>query len=457
MGTSGHQTQGKDPQHRILGMMSIFDILYSVNKALVFLTYPSGLGVPTFGNDATCAFQGFLTQMGYAAGTYNLVLSVYYYLIINKGMKKEEFAKKWEKILHGIVVICHVSFAIIGVSIGLFNPTPAFCYIALGPYGCKSNPDVECRFEYTAAYFYEAFAQGWIQVAYVVIIVTNLLIWLYVRKQEKQMSKYQVQFSFASEQLSDMEKKSSYARSVFIQSILYVGAFFLTWSWASIFHLYNWITEDSVAWITLLINTFLPLQGFFNAFIYARPRYIRLKKRNGNLTFKQLIKLVFLPEEERGRSTMRVGRDSTTREMGEESDRTLRESSKKHDSGVFKSFLKSMNMKVTTRAPSVTAILEEEGGSEQEKTNVDENTNLSHVDEEEGKSDEGVGANGDDWAYNQRSPAVDDEEATNDRTKSVEWADMVSPAVDEQPNYVEASANNPSPPTSPSTANANSD
>jgi hypothetical protein len=37
-------------------------------------------------------------------------------------MKKEDFAKKWEKILHGIVVICHVSFAIIGVSIGRFNP-----------------------------------------------------------------------------------------------------------------------------------------------------------------------------------------------------------------------------------------------------------------------------------------------------------------------------------------------
>jgi hypothetical protein len=175
--------------------------------------------------------------------------------------------------------------------------------IAPGPYGCKCNPDVECRFEYTAAYFYEAFAQGWIQVAYVVIIVTNLLIWLYVRKQEKQMSKYQVLFSFASEQLSDMEKKSSYARNVFIQSILYVGAFFLTWSWASIYHIYAWTTRKSLPWITLLINVFIPLQGFFNAFIYARPRYMQLKKRRGSLNFRQLITLVFLPEEEMDRST----------------------------------------------------------------------------------------------------------------------------------------------------------
>ena len=62
----------KDPQHRILGAMSFFDVLYSLNKALVFLTYPSGLGVPTFGNVATCSLQGFFTQFGYAAGTITL-------------------------------------------------------------------------------------------------------------------------------------------------------------------------------------------------------------------------------------------------------------------------------------------------------------------------------------------------------------------------------------------------
>eukprot|EP00984_Skeletonema_dohrnii_P016499 scaffold7349_cov129-Skeletonema_dohrnii-CCMP3373.AAC.4 len=221
-------------------------------------------------------------------------------------MKKEEFARVWEKVLHGIVVISHLSFAIVGVSIGLFNPTPGFCYITAGPYGCKSNPDVPCPFETTAPYFYEAFAQGWIQVAYVGIIVTNLLIWLSVRRQEKRMEKYRTR-SAAAEQLADMEKKSSYARSVFIQSILYVAAFFLTWSWATVFHLVAWTTGRSVPWITLLINTFIPLQGFFNAFIYARPRYIRLKKMHGDFSFKQLITLVFLPqalsvyEEEKGR------------------------------------------------------------------------------------------------------------------------------------------------------------
>mmetsp|Transcript_15331 Transcript_15331/g.21805 ORF Transcript_15331/g.21805 Transcript_15331/m.21805 type:complete len:391 (+) Transcript_15331:258-1430(+) len=295
---ASRSTKLKDPQHRILGMMSIFDIFYSINKALTFLTYPAGLGVPAFGNDATCNMQGFFIQFGYAAGCYNMVLSIYYYLSINWGMKKEEFAKVWEKVLHGIVIICHLSFAVIGLSIGLFNPTPGFCYITIGPYGCKANPDVSCPFEISAAWFYEGFGQAWIQLAYVVIVVTNLLIWLHVRRQEKEMEKYRTRSSVAAEQLSDMEKKSSYARSVFIQSMLYVGAFFLTWSWATIYHLVEWITGVRAQWITLLINTFVPLQGFWNSFIYARPRYLRLKKKNKHMGFKQLIKLVFVPSND---------------------------------------------------------------------------------------------------------------------------------------------------------------
>ena len=360
----------KDPQHRILGMMSIFDILYSINKALMFLTYPSGLGVPTFGNSWTCALQGFFTQFGYAAGSYNLVLSLYYFLIINRGMSKEEFGKCWEKILHGIVIICHVSFAIIGVSIGLFNPTPGFCYITPGSYGTKcSLAGDNCKFQSTAAYFYEAFAQGWIQLAYVVIIVTNLLIWLYVRRQEQQMKKYRTTATTTTatttavgqgggddNQLSEMEKKSSYARNVFIQSMLYVGAFVLSWSWATVFHLVAWTTGVSVPWITLLINTFLPLQGFWNAFIYARPRYIRLKKQHAHLGCIDIVKLVFFPPKEGGvgvvgsRTTTRNENVSTLRSAVDVDD--SERSGDDRESGVFKSFMASMKRNKGMRTSS---------------------------------------------------------------------------------------------------------
>lgn len=41
------KTKLKDPQHHILLGMSTFDICYSVIKALTFLLYPSGTGIPT--------------------------------------------------------------------------------------------------------------------------------------------------------------------------------------------------------------------------------------------------------------------------------------------------------------------------------------------------------------------------------------------------------------------------
>jgi len=171
-----------------------------------------------------------------------------------------------------VVIICHFIFAIISVSIGLFNPTPGFCYITPS-LGCKDSSAGECRFGNTAPYFYEAFAQGWIQLAYCVIVVPNLLIWLSVRKLEGGKSKYRVT-QLPSERLPAMEKKSSHARNVFIQSMLYVGAFMLSWSWAMVFHIVAWITGVKVQWMTLLINIFFPMQGFWNAFIYLRSSLV---------------------------------------------------------------------------------------------------------------------------------------------------------------------------------------
>mmetsp|Transcript_32405 Transcript_32405/g.68153 ORF Transcript_32405/g.68153 Transcript_32405/m.68153 type:complete len:140 (+) Transcript_32405:1330-1749(+) len=56
--------------------------------------------------------QGFFTQFGYAAGCYNPALSLYYYLTINRGMKKEEFSRVIEKVLHVGIVGFHMSVII---------------------------------------------------------------------------------------------------------------------------------------------------------------------------------------------------------------------------------------------------------------------------------------------------------------------------------------------------------
>eukprot|EP00571_Detonula_confervacea_P011492 CAMPEP_0172306720 /NCGR_PEP_ID=MMETSP1058-20130122/7732_1 /TAXON_ID=83371 /ORGANISM="Detonula confervacea, Strain CCMP 353" /LENGTH=134 /DNA_ID=CAMNT_0013018693 /DNA_START=330 /DNA_END=734 /DNA_ORIENTATION=- len=113
------------------------------------------------------------------------------------------------------------------------------------------------------------------------------------------MKKYQSnipksQWQLDSE-LSNMKKKTSHAHNVFIQSTLYIGAFMLSWSWATIYHIIAWSTGVKAPWITLLINTFLPLQGFWNAFIYARPRYLRRRQQHQSLSSFEILRFAFLP------------------------------------------------------------------------------------------------------------------------------------------------------------------
>jgi hypothetical protein len=249
-------TKLMDPQHRIMLGMSCFDICYSLIKALTFLLYPSGTGIPTFGN-RTCRLQGFFTQFGYSVGMYNLVLSLYYYLTIVKSMKRREFAKCLEKWCHATIICLTLGFAISGVAIGLFNPTPAFCYIApQGPPGCASAGTCT-KFGDSFPIFYELFAQLWIQIAYVGVIGMNVAIWWIVRCQEKTMHKY----TQSCPQYHEQKTKYKHARKVFVQSMLYVGAFLLSWSWATVFHLIGWISGYQALWPVLLINLFLPMQG----------------------------------------------------------------------------------------------------------------------------------------------------------------------------------------------------
>ncbi len=409
---ANRSTKLKNPQHRILGMMSLFNMPFSINKALTFLTYPSGLDVPTFGNEATCSMQGFFTQFGYAAASYNMVLCIYYYLSINRGMKREQFEKVWEKVMHGIVVICHLSFAITGASIGLFNPTPGFCYISPAPHKkCYYEPDIPCtRFEKSAVKFAIAFGQIWIQLGFMVIVVTNTLICLFVRRQEKEMEKYRTR-SVAADQLSDMEKKSSYAKSVFIQSILYVGAFLLCWL-STGFYMWELRTGEHRTWMPLIVSIFNPLQGFFNAFIYARPRYLRLKKQNRHMGFKLLIKLVFLPDNERGGTRTPV--NGSNLRLNESADQS------KKRSNMFRSFLISLTKKET-------AVSETEGGKDKANTRS-ESKPMQDADEEV-KSGEGEETNRDVSAAEDEEEKVEEGELPFDVDDEFLALDTESPNI----------------------------
>ena len=144
----------------------------------------------------------------------------------------------------------------------------------------------------------------------------------------------------------------------------------------------------------MIVSIFNPLQGFFNAFIYARPRYLRLKKKNKHMGFKQLIKLSFLPDDGRG----------GTRSPANGSNLRLSDSAhqSKKSSNVFRSFLSSLTRKETTA--SYPAVSETEVAKEKTMTCSDKKP-IQDADIEKGKVGEGEKTNRD------ISPAEDEEES----------------------------------------------
>ena len=187
--------------------------------------------------------------------------------------------------------------------------------------------------------------------------------------------------------------------------MLYVGAFVLTWSWATVFHLVAWTTGVSVPWISLLINTFNPLQGFWNAFIYARPRYIRLKKQHQHLGFREIIRMVFYPpkdEEERATGTTGGNNVSTLRSMYCRS-RSFLASVKKYMGASSSSLKESQASPTKTSArPVLEAVDEEEGGSSDGGDSGGKEAEMN-----DDKAESGGGDNKEDgWSENTPSPTT---------------------------------------------------
>ena len=287
-----------NPHLRIVLGVSFYDFLYSANKALIFLTYPKGQGIiGAQGNRTTCTVQGFFTEFAYAAQVYSAFLSIFFYTTICHSVRSRSFAKCAEPFGHISISVLFWTLASVGAAIGIFNPTGAFCYVAPYPPRCNGNPDVECeKFGDTYSIYYEIFGQFWIQISYIIVIYTNFQIWITVRRKEQRAARYEFSNQVTESALARFKSSSNHTRQVAIQATLYVVAFFLGGIFATMYHLIGWIGGYSAFWPLPIINTVAPLQGFWNALIYARPRYLRIQATsNVKLGFWTTLRLVFYP------------------------------------------------------------------------------------------------------------------------------------------------------------------
>mmetsp|Transcript_25725 Transcript_25725/g.60120 ORF Transcript_25725/g.60120 Transcript_25725/m.60120 type:complete len:547 (-) Transcript_25725:76-1716(-) len=316
--------------HRLLLSMSIFDVLSSC--ALFMSTWPIPADTPSkivygaVGNQATCSAQGFFVQFSMGTVLYNATLSVFYLLSIRFRWSPQRVAAKAEPWLHAVPVLFAVGTAIAGVPLGLYNYARFMCYVVAKPFKCQESwkhgddPDFPCQRGDNATVYNWAF--NILPKAAVLIIVT-LIMWLchrHVLRLERRFTKgpsssdssrhrRPSQSSRRSREYDDEDddnddenddqrsikdelrddeaarpantgkKGASMSKRIARQSFLYVGALYLTLLPGIVNRLTELIAGKRFAAVAMTIALLMPAQGFWNCFIYFRPRYLQVKRR----------------------------------------------------------------------------------------------------------------------------------------------------------------------------------
>ena len=65
-----------------------------------------------------------------------------------------------------------------------------------------------------------------------------------------------------------MKRNTNKSKRIMVHAFLYVGAVFLTWTFATINRIIHTINGEMYPWILILGAMFTPLQGVFNCLIY---------------------------------------------------------------------------------------------------------------------------------------------------------------------------------------------
>jgi hypothetical protein len=233
------------------------------------------------GTVTTCNFAGmFMFLIPTSAGTYSIMLSFYYLLVLRYDKRERWIARYVEPVIHVLAIPLPFILGVTAWHMEYFNPMTGlhgWCYLRDAPDGCSKDDAVECDrgegFLIHSNIMFSVFFAGW-----VVIIVDMILIVMKVRAVEKRLVRYSIGDS------NDTMKRT---RQTGIQALLYIGSYFITYI-CTVFWGYLPISNPTGSFaLACLIKIALPLQGFWNALIYMRPYYKAYSKQKKKLRIQK--------------------------------------------------------------------------------------------------------------------------------------------------------------------------
>lgn len=304
--------------HRIMAVMSIFDVLASVCIALTTLPMPSDDSIryagPMIGNDLTCQIQGFINLFGFAGGgSMYMSLSWYFVCRMTLMMNPETIRKRIEPFFY----LCSVAIAIFLPSYYLSKdylhatPSDQLCSIGLNHSNCTYNAledFFDCDLGYTeflkalnVAIFLIGFNLSMTAIAMIIITCTiakksKSIKYIRDKRRERENDN-----DDANNDDDDNDQGSTlelrYTRVLVVQALMYIFAYFITWIFVVIPVVAD-LDRKSYNIIQILKSIFFPMQGLWNLIIFIYDKAYLLYQDNEKRSYWQIVKIVlFNPDK----------------------------------------------------------------------------------------------------------------------------------------------------------------
>ena len=264
--------RGKDSKkrsyQRILLGISIADIFNTVCLITNPFMLPAARSdrIWASGNERTCHIAAFLLQWSFCNYYYSCCLNWYFFCVIRYEMREERITRKVEPWLHAVAIGFPLLGAIVMASAGALgadNSAGAVCLVNL------DEESGQYTLNFLLGFFFLA-VPLFLFVIY--IIVVNILIYLRVRTVISRSRR----FSIRAGDMAGGQHQALKIREVATQNALYVMTFsilLVVLLVNNLAHAFG-VTEKQLFPVIVIENILTPMQGFFNAVIFSRPKYI---------------------------------------------------------------------------------------------------------------------------------------------------------------------------------------
>eukprot|EP00551_Chaetoceros_affinis_P019059 CAMPEP_0203717028 /NCGR_PEP_ID=MMETSP0092-20131115/1607_1 /ASSEMBLY_ACC=CAM_ASM_001090 /TAXON_ID=426623 /ORGANISM="Chaetoceros affinis, Strain CCMP159" /LENGTH=488 /DNA_ID=CAMNT_0050595749 /DNA_START=29 /DNA_END=1495 /DNA_ORIENTATION=+ len=265
--------------HRVMLGLSITDILSSIiGNILSTWPIPSGYHLYAAGSVGTCDAVGFFNTLTiFATPVYYCSLTTYYLVQLKYNWLDRDI-RAIEKWLHIVPWSLGLVAAVIGLATKSYGPNPSTCWLTQAyPIGCDEPSSLyDCERGNPLIFKILSSSCGLIvtfSITYVIVAMSIVYMHMYNLEQKALM------YSFVSF-IRSKQKERKRSRRVMVQGILYTVVLVFINLFLLVGVLLIALANKYVVIILNMSNLFLhPLQGFFNALIYAIPTFQRLHKR----------------------------------------------------------------------------------------------------------------------------------------------------------------------------------